>query len=227
MDNFKSSELLATEILTKAKLVAKGKTITEAGIDASWMAAYGCVARRCDEDRRYGITRYPYEAGPAVAAFVGGFFDHREWPLRRGLLGQSSMRAVAEYEAKYVNATGYWAAFHQSAITLRTESIEENKPEDARRFDVWAIIAVRYALRVLGLRCEFYEMAAEDPVQAKMVLPSLERRGKMIAADDMEEPLHQLETHMVSQLMKAVATLSASNATKKNGGGGAKGGGAS
>ena len=55
-----------------------------------------------------------------------------------------------------------------------------------------------------------------------MVLPALERRGDVAAADDLDGPLGELESHMTAQLMKAVATLSASNATKRaNGKGGA------
>ena len=55
-----------------------------------------------------------------------------------------------------------------------------------------------------------------------MVLPALERRGDVAAADDLDGPLGELESHMTTQLMKAVATLSASNPTKRtNGKGGA------
>lgn len=195
--------------------MAKGKSMTEAGIDAKWMVAYGRIAERTDRDRRFGLSRYPYEAGPAVSAFVGGFFDNRDWGPRKGLERQASMRAVSEYEAKYINAAGYWGAFHQAAVDMRQEAIAESKYEDARQFDVWQIISVRYTLRVLGLRTEFYRLAAEDPVHAKMVLPALERRGEIAAADDLDGPIAQLESHMTTQLMKAVATLHASNATKR------------
>lgn len=64
-------------------------------------------------------------------------------------------------------------------------------------------------------------MASKDPVYAKMVLPSLEDRSDMAASEDLVEPLETLASHMSTQLMKAVATLSASNATKRaNGKGG-------
>ena len=62
-------------------------------------------------------------------------------------------------------------------------------------------------------------MAARDPVHARLVMPSLERRQDIPAADDLVEPLSKLETHMNTQLMKAVATLAASNATKESGSG--------
>lgn len=93
--------------------------------------------------------------------------------------------------------------------------------DKALKFDAWAVISVRYAQRVVGLRTEFCKMAAEDPSYTKMILPGLERRGVVAAADDLEEPLETLESHMATQMMKAVATLSASNATKRAGKGGA------
>lgn len=220
---FSNSKATADQVLAKAKKVAKGATLADAGIDHGWMTTYASVAQRLDVDRRYGLTRYPYEPGPAMMAFVGGYFDHREWPPRKQLLeSQRSMRPVAEYEAKYVNAAGYWCSFHQSAIDLRDTAIDEKKKEEAERLDVWAIIAVRYSLRVLGLRTEFYKMATVDPVHAKLILPTLEHRTEMPASEDLDEPLEKMESHMSTQLMKAVATLAASNATKKAAGNGGR-----
>lgn len=128
------------------------------------------------------------------------------------------MRAVSEYEAKYINSTGYWLAFHESAIELRSEQVKADKMDLAVEYDVWAIISVRYALRALGLRTEFYKLAAEDPTYAKMILPALENKGNVAAADNLDKPLGTLDSHMTTQLMKAVATLRASNATKRTGG---------
>lgn len=62
------------------------------------------------------MTRYPYEAGTPVNAFVGGFFDQREWPLRKNMEKQESLRAIDSYEDKYIKIAGYWGAFHESAI---------------------------------------------------------------------------------------------------------------
>ena len=65
-------------------------------------------------------------------------------------------------------------------------------------------------------------MAAKDPTYAKLVMPTLQAKGDIPAADDLVEPLEKLESHMATQMMKAVATVSASNATKRsNGKGGA------
>lgn len=158
-----------------------------------------------------------------MGAFTGGFFEHRDWPIRKGMESHKSMRAVYEYEANYVNAAGFWMAFHQSALNLRKEAFDENNIDKAETYDVWANIAVRYGLRVTGLRVEFYKLVAQDPVYAKLVMPSLEKRNEISAAEDMIEPLERLDSHMTTQLMKAVATLSASNATKKAGRGGAAG----
>lgn len=115
-------------------------------------------------------------------------------------------------------------SLHESAIALRQEAIADKKDAEAQRFDVWALVAIRYSLRLVGLRCEFYKLAAKDPTYAKLVIPTLEAKGEVAASDDLVEPLEKLETHLSTQLMKAVATLSASNATKRAGGkGGAAG----
>ena len=65
-------------------------------------------------------------------------------------------------------------------------------------------------------------MAAIDLMEAKMRMPRLDRRGNMAAADDLDaaaedldEVLAEMDAHANTQLMKAVATLSASNATKR------------
>lgn len=54
---------------------------------------------------------------------------------------------------------------------MRQERLKDEKDDKAGKFDVWAIIENRYTLRVLGLRSKFYNMAAEDAVYTKMVLP--------------------------------------------------------
>lgn len=179
--------------------------------------AYAAIARRCRDDKELELSRYPYEAGPTLQAFDGGFFPHREWTLRRGMEKHESMRAVCEYEANYINAVGYWLAFQQAAFALRQESIAEKKYTEAKKFDGWTMVAGRYGLRVVGLRSEFYKMAAEDPTYAKLVIPTLEKRTDVVASEDLVDAMAKLDSHMSTQLMKAVATLSASNATKRSG----------
>ena len=202
------------KLLEKARKVAKGSSLADADIEPAWMHVYAQIAHRARDDREFGLTRYPYEAGPAVGAFVGGFFEYKDWPLRRGLEGQQSMHAVMEYETNYINAAGFWMAFHEAAISLRQEALAASSDDQAQTCDVWALIAIRYGLRVVSLRSEFYKMASKDPVYAKMVMPILEGRNDMAASEDLDEPLETLASHMSTQLMKAVATLSASNATK-------------
>ena len=60
-------------------------------------------------------------------------------------------------------------------------------------------------------------MAARDPTYAKMILPTPQQRNEVAAADDLTQAMDKLYSHMTSQLMKAVATLSASNATTRTG----------
>lgn len=79
------------------------------------------------------------------------------------------------------------------------------------------LIAVRYILRVVGMGSKFYKLTARDPTYAKMVMPSHEQRNDVATADDLTEPLEKLENHIATQLMKAGATLGASNATMRAG----------
>jgi hypothetical protein len=70
---------------------------------------------------------------------------------------------------------------------------------------------------VVGLRTEFYNKSAKDPIHAKMVMPVLEGQNDMSATDDLEEVMEMLDTHVATQLMKAVAPLHATNAVKRSG----------
>lgn len=126
---------LAEELLEKCKEVSGGKTMTQAGISGDWMETYARIAERADREQRFGLTRYPFEAGAATSAFDGGFFDNEDWTLRRKLSKQPSMFSVAEHEAKYVNSAGYWSAMHHVAYALRQEAFEAEKKEEAEMFD--------------------------------------------------------------------------------------------
>jgi hypothetical protein len=102
---------------------------------------------------------------------------------------------------------------------LRMES--PDAAAKALKYDVWGIISVRYGLRVVGLRVEFYKRSAKDPTHAKLIMPALEGRNDVAAADDLNDALEKLDTHMAFQLMKAVASLSTTNAVKRVSGDGA------
>lgn len=217
--DFSQSEARA-EVLFKAgkRMEEKGETAAEAGFPTEYLRAYGAIARRYDDDRRMGLIRYPYEAAPGVGPYSGGFFAHPDWALTRRLSQQPSMRAIAEHESPYMNACGYWAAFGEAAISLRGDELKKEENAGARaaeEYDVWAIVARRYNLRVIGLRTEFYRLAADDPTHARMVMPALEKRVLVPAADNMDAALARLDTHMATQLMKAAASASAA---KKYGG---------
>lgn len=206
----------AEELLQKTLLVAKGQSPTGAGIDMRYMETFAKIAERVDRQQRWKLSRYPFQAGDAAFAFIGGFFDNEEWPLRRKLAKQQSMFATAEHEAKYVNAAGYWSMLAETAMVMRQEAFKNPADiEEAPRFDAWAYIANRYSLRVLGLRTEFYRMASKDPHHAKVVLPILEQRGDLAMADNLDEALATLDSHMSTQLFKAAATLKASTTMKK------------
>lgn len=83
-------------------------------------------------------------------------------------------------------------AFEEAALQLRHEEINKRITESSKKLDVWEMVSVRYALRVLGLRTEFYKTAAEDPVTAKMLLPGLERRLDLSAAYGIAETMEKL-----------------------------------
>jgi hypothetical protein len=67
-------------------------------------------------------------------------------------------------------------------MALRGEAL--SKPdttgvEDAKRYDVWGMMGVRYGLRAVGLRVEFYKKSAKDPmhVLAPALLKLVNRTG--------------------------------------------------
>lgn len=72
-------------------------------------------------------------------------------------------------------------------------------------------ISNRYVLRVVGLRVEFYKRAAKYPSSAKLFMPSLEKSNKVAAAADLQDTMNKLDSHLSTQLMKAVSNLSDSN----------------
>ena len=81
----------------------------------------------------------------------------------------------------------------------------------------------RYILRVVGLRTEVYKKGAKDLTYGKIVMPAIERHIEMAAVDELQELMSKLETYLSTQLLKEVATLSASNVTIRAGKGGAAG----
>jgi hypothetical protein len=82
-------------------------------------------------------------------------------------------------------------------------------------------MAVRYSLRVVGLRVEFYKRSAKDPMHARLVMPVLEGQNDTPATDDLEDVMEKIDMHMATQLMNAAASLHATNAVKRGGDGGA------
>lgn len=94
--------------------------------------------------------------------------------------------------------------------------------DEAKLFDMCALVAVMYNLSVLGLRTKFYRVSAEDPTYAKFILPTLERRGELAASDDLDS-LATLESHLTTQLMRAFPPpkKNAINASKHTTGGSA------
>ena len=87
-------------------------------------------------------------------------------------------------------------AFNEAAMHLRHEVIKESKDNNAPLFDVWAQLPICCGLRVTGIWCELYHLVAREPTYAKLVMPSLEQRKELPAADDVVKPMEKLDCHM-------------------------------
>jgi hypothetical protein len=222
MNLFSDSIQLMKELLRKSKKVKRGAALEEAEIDDAWLTAYARIARRCRDDKDLGLSRYPYELAPGVSPFSCGYFEHREWEIRRGMKRHPSLRPLFEYEAHCTNSAGYWMSFSSAAMTLRGGALKlegTTGVEEAEMFDVWEMVAVWYDLRVVGLRVEFYKRSAKDLMHARLVMPVLEGQNDTPATDDLDDVMEKLDMHMATQLMKAAASLHATNAVKRSGDG--------
>jgi hypothetical protein len=212
------------ELLRKLKKAKCGATLEEAEIDGAWLKTYAKIARRCRDDKDLGVSRYPYELDPGVSPFSGGYFEHREWEIRRCMERNPSLRPLFEYEAHYTTSAGYWMSFSSATIAILGEALKlegTTGVEEAEMFDVWAMIAMRYGLRVVGPRAEFYKRSAKDPMHDRLVMPVLEGKNDTPATDVLDEVMEKLNMHMATQMMKAAASLHATNAVKRYGDGGA------
>jgi hypothetical protein len=116
--------------------------------------------------------------------------------------------------------------FPQTSIYLRQECLVSGPPASVAKelkYDVCGIISVSYGQRVFDLLVEFYKRSAEDRTHAKLITPFLEGRNNVAAADNLYDSHEKLDTHMASQLMRAVASLSATDAVKRGRGNGTAG----
>lgn len=136
----------------------------------------------------------------------------------------SGLRGVLYYEKKYVNEWGYWMAYEETALYLHAEAILNDKGDEKLQLDAWEGVSIRYGLRVVGLRAEFYRMGAKDYSYAKLVMQIIEKRNEVDAANNLQKSMKRLETHLSTQLMKVVAIFRASNETKRADRGGDIGG---
>jgi hypothetical protein len=108
-------------------------------------------------------------------------------------------------------------AFSTASLALRGEArakMDTTGVEDAKNYDVWGMIGVRYGLSTVGLRVEFYRKSAKDPMYARLLIPVLEGNNDTAATKDLDDVLEILDTHMATQLMNAAVSLHASNAVK-------------
>jgi hypothetical protein len=114
-------------------------------------------------------------------------------------------------------------SFSSAAMALGGEALKlegTTGVKEAEMFDVWAMMAVRYDLRVVGLRVELYTRSAKYPMYARLVMPVLEGQNDTPATDYLDDVMEKLDMHMATQLMKAAASLHATNAVERSGNGG-------
>jgi hypothetical protein len=83
------------------------------------------------------------------------------------------------------------------------------------------MMAVRYGLRVVGLRVEFYKGSSKDPMHARQAMSVLEGQNDTPATDDLDDVMEKLDMHMATQLINIAASLDATNDVKRSGDGGA------
>jgi hypothetical protein len=107
------------DLLRKSKKSKRGATSEEADTDGAWLTAYARIARMCRDDKDLGVSRYPCEKATGVRPFAGGYFEHREWTIRRAMERHPSLRPRFEHEAHYMNSAGYWMSFRSAAVRLR------------------------------------------------------------------------------------------------------------
>jgi hypothetical protein len=113
-------------------------------------------------------------------------------------------------------------SFSSAAMALRGGALKLeglNGAEEAEIFDVWAMMAVQYGLRVVGLRVEFFKTSEKDPMHARLVMQVLEGQNDTPPKDDLDDVMEKLDMHMATQLMKAAASLHATDGVKSRGNG--------
>lgn len=122
------------------------------------------------------------------------------------------------HKSNCIKATGYWFSFVEAAIQLRREALEANNHKNAEKYDICALMSVKYGVRVFGICIEFQKIAADDHIAAMVIVPGLERQMDISAVDNMVEPIKTLDLHMVTQLIRAIAVLKNSSEKNKDGG---------
>jgi hypothetical protein len=94
MNLFSDSLQLLEELLRKSMKVKRKATLGEADMDSAWLTEFALIARRCRDDKILGTSRYPYKLSPGVSPCPGGYFEHREWAVRRGMERHPSLRLL-------------------------------------------------------------------------------------------------------------------------------------
>lgn len=205
--------------------IKKGSSPEEAGIMEDMLETYGEIAGKYDTAQSIGMSRLPYCASKAgMNIFQGGFFANDQWEPRVKLqVGQPSMQPIYKYEMNYFNSCGYWLGLQKTCFSIIHQVACGPANADTTRemsmLNAWAEILGEYALRVLAVRQEFYRNSVKDPVGARLNQEMYEEDSYLPVSDALDERTKQMGTMREAQLMKAIATLAASNNLKRAGGG--------
>lgn len=78
MSRFSTSLSDADELIKKAKKVAKGESMEDAGLDHVWLQTYAYISVRVSQDLEHGMRCHPYEVSRQVNPFTGFFFREQE-----------------------------------------------------------------------------------------------------------------------------------------------------
>lgn len=104
---FRNGSQFVEEFLRKGIGVGKEKSPADLEMDPEWMLTDSAIARRCRDDKDFGLKLYLYDRGPILSAFADGFLEHRYWLLRRNIEKNKSRPPLFDQEANYTNTTGY------------------------------------------------------------------------------------------------------------------------
>lgn len=78
------------------------------------------------------------------------------------------------------------------------DAIKAFEDRESEMTDILALLEIRYGLRDVGRRTEFYKMDSKDLMYAKMVLPTLKSRNAGVASEYLVRQMKKLQSHNIT-----------------------------